>query len=260
MLQTPLSNRVSNRLMAAARAWARRSGDVPIGPLLDKTFGLPEGDPRYWDNALTPRAAPFEPELLGLQAMAWLAQYRTAGPRRHRRRPARRGDPRNAAPGRPNFRTRRAALVRRPSEAWRGFGPQRAGIWRVLRCHHRPQRSGGRKAYYETRPNQMRRCPGTAGHRARRDPQMPGCNRCSPPCHRAPRRWPAADFRGARRPADRRFPAGARHPGAGRPHAWPLQTSACRSADASTCRPIRAWWRSARPDSLPEFETTSCSA
>lgn len=57
----PLSVSVAQRLTKAAR-WLNTADPTPvIRPLLDKTFFLPAGDPRYANNALTPGAAPLEP-------------------------------------------------------------------------------------------------------------------------------------------------------------------------------------------------------
>lgn len=57
----PLSVSVAQRLSKAAR-WLNTADPTPvIRPLLDKTFFLPAGDPRYANNSLTPGAAPLEP-------------------------------------------------------------------------------------------------------------------------------------------------------------------------------------------------------
>jgi hypothetical protein len=57
----PLSVSVAQRLKKAARWLNTADPTVVIRPLLDKTFSLPAGDPRYAKNALTPGAAPLEP-------------------------------------------------------------------------------------------------------------------------------------------------------------------------------------------------------
>jgi hypothetical protein len=57
----PLSVSVAQRLTKAAQ-WLHTADPTPvIRPLLDKTFFLPAGDPRYANNSLTPGAAPLEP-------------------------------------------------------------------------------------------------------------------------------------------------------------------------------------------------------
>ena len=57
----PLSVSVAQRLSKAAH-WLNTADPTPvIRPLLEKTFSLPAGDPRYASNSLTPGAAPLEP-------------------------------------------------------------------------------------------------------------------------------------------------------------------------------------------------------
>jgi hypothetical protein len=57
----PLSVSVAQRLSRAAHRLNTVDPTVLIRPLLDKTFSLPAGDPRYANNSLTPGAAPLEP-------------------------------------------------------------------------------------------------------------------------------------------------------------------------------------------------------
>ena len=63
----PLSVKVRERLTKAARTLGTENPVRPIAGLLDRTFALPEGDPRYGANALTPMAAPLEPSFSELQ-------------------------------------------------------------------------------------------------------------------------------------------------------------------------------------------------
>jgi hypothetical protein len=66
-MMKPLSVSVAQRLSKAAH-WLHTADPSPvIRPLLDKTFSLPEGDPRYANNALTPGAAPLEPSFSELE-------------------------------------------------------------------------------------------------------------------------------------------------------------------------------------------------
>jgi hypothetical protein len=60
-MRRPLSESVAQRLSVAARVMNTADPTRVIRPLLDKTFSLPAGDPRYAANCLTPGAAPFEP-------------------------------------------------------------------------------------------------------------------------------------------------------------------------------------------------------
>lgn len=57
----PLSTVVERRLRDAARRLGAADPVTPIQPLIERSFALPAGDPRYANNALTPGAAPFEP-------------------------------------------------------------------------------------------------------------------------------------------------------------------------------------------------------
>ena len=60
-MMQPLSVSVAQRLSKAAH-WLNTADPTPvIRPLLEKTFSLPAGDPRYASNALSPGAAPLEP-------------------------------------------------------------------------------------------------------------------------------------------------------------------------------------------------------
>jgi hypothetical protein len=57
----PLSVSVAKRLSQAARQLNTADPNLVLKPLLEKTFSLPAGDPRYGANSLTPGAAPLEP-------------------------------------------------------------------------------------------------------------------------------------------------------------------------------------------------------
>jgi hypothetical protein len=63
----PLSAKVTQRLAQAARALGAADPSPPLSGLIDRTFPLPAGDPRYARNALTPMAAPFEPSFSEMQ-------------------------------------------------------------------------------------------------------------------------------------------------------------------------------------------------
>ena len=63
----PLAAKVASRLQSAAQALGTANPVPPVSRLLNSTFYLPEGDPRYGHNALTPMAAPFEPSFSELQ-------------------------------------------------------------------------------------------------------------------------------------------------------------------------------------------------
>jgi hypothetical protein len=61
MAQHVMSELVRRRLATASRALSVSDPNTYVGGLLERTFWLPAGDPRYADNALTPGAAPCEP-------------------------------------------------------------------------------------------------------------------------------------------------------------------------------------------------------
>jgi hypothetical protein len=63
----PLSVSVARRLSKAARRLSTADPTRVLGPLLEKTFSLPAGDPRYAANALVPGAAPLEPSFSELE-------------------------------------------------------------------------------------------------------------------------------------------------------------------------------------------------
>lgn len=57
----PMSVSVVQRLRTASSRLQTTDPTAVIKPLLEKTFALPEGDPRYAANSLTPGAVPLEP-------------------------------------------------------------------------------------------------------------------------------------------------------------------------------------------------------
>ena len=59
---------VEDKLQRAARRLGTANPVPLMKGLLERTFTLPQGDPRYANNALTPHAAPFEPSFSALEA------------------------------------------------------------------------------------------------------------------------------------------------------------------------------------------------
>lgn len=57
----PLSTRVKQRLQSAAQSLRTANPTPFVARMLDETFSLPAGDPRYARNALSPGSAPLEP-------------------------------------------------------------------------------------------------------------------------------------------------------------------------------------------------------
>ena len=62
-----LASRVADRLRRAAGLLGTENPVPSLMGLLNRTFTLPQGDPRYAANALTPGAAPFEPSYSALE-------------------------------------------------------------------------------------------------------------------------------------------------------------------------------------------------
>jgi hypothetical protein len=63
-----LSTQVAARLAQAASRLGTASPLSTMQSLIDRTFALPAGDPRYGQNALTPGAAPIEPSYSELES------------------------------------------------------------------------------------------------------------------------------------------------------------------------------------------------
>jgi hypothetical protein len=119
---TPLSVKVAARLMSAAHSLGTSDPVRPIKRLIDSTFALPEGDPRYGNNALTPMAAPIEPSFSELQPNVLRFTIEPLGPGASgldRRDEATREMRRLIAE---HFGREALRWFDRQSEAWRGFG------------------------------------------------------------------------------------------------------------------------------------------
>src|SRR5215470_5853072 len=79
-MRRPLSESVVQRLSKAARQLNTADPSKVIKPLLEKTFSLPAGDPRYAANALTPGAAPLEPSFSELEPSSLRFTVEPLGP------------------------------------------------------------------------------------------------------------------------------------------------------------------------------------
>lgn len=75
-----LAPQVAERLRRAAHRLGTADPVPPVKDLLERTFALPPGDPRYAHNALTPGAAPFEPSYSELQPGALRFNIQPLGP------------------------------------------------------------------------------------------------------------------------------------------------------------------------------------
>jgi hypothetical protein len=157
----PLANKVERRLAAAAR----KLGTVDPGPqlhhLIARTFALPEGDERYGNNALTPRAAPIEASFSETQPGMLRFTIEPLGPGAS-------GADRRDEATREMRRLIGAQFGREPlrwfderSEAWRGFGA--GGNLKYGAFFGTSSDSdglAGTKVYYETQPDQIGALPG----------------------------------------------------------------------------------------------------
>jgi hypothetical protein len=68
MARQPLATQVAARLQQAAARLHTADPSETLNGMLKRTFALPQGDPRYARNALTPGAAPIEPSWSAAQA------------------------------------------------------------------------------------------------------------------------------------------------------------------------------------------------
>jgi hypothetical protein len=160
MLQAPLSNRVGARLMAAAHRLGTADPVAPIQGLISRTFCLPDGDPRYGDNALTPMAAPFEPSFSELQPGMLRFTIEPLGPGAtgmDRRDEATREMRRLVGS---YFGREALHWFDSRSEAWRGFGSGGGlGYGAFFGANYDKNGLAGSKVYYETRPSQIEALP-----------------------------------------------------------------------------------------------------
>lgn len=160
MPASPLSDKVGKTLMAAAQRLGTADPVSPISGLLTRTFCLPEGDPRYGDNALTPMAAPFEPSFSELQPGMLRFTIEPLGPGASgidRRDEATREMRRlvHSYFGRDALR-----WFDERSEAWRGFGAgSRLGYGAFFGANYDRDGLAGTKVYYETSGNQLEALP-----------------------------------------------------------------------------------------------------
>ena len=141
MARQPLANQVAARLHQAAARLHTADPSETLNGMLKRTFVLPEGDPRYARNALTPGAAPIEPSLSAAQAPTSFASTSSrSGPKRQ---PSTAATKRRArcAGWSARLRPRRAALVRRAQRSLARFRIGREPqLRRLLRHQPRPRR------------------------------------------------------------------------------------------------------------------------
>jgi hypothetical protein len=156
----PLAMKVKARLMSAARSLGTDNPVRHVGRLLDSTFALPDGDPRYANNALTPMAAPIEPSFSELQPNALRFTIEPLGPGASgidRRDEATREMRRLVGE---HFGREALRWFDRQSEAWRGFGSgSDLGYGAFFGTTSDRDGLAASKVYYETGKNQLSALP-----------------------------------------------------------------------------------------------------
>jgi hypothetical protein len=156
----PLAKKIKSCLMSAARKLGTADPVGPVSRLLDKTFELPEGDSRYWDNALTPRAAPIEPSFSELQPNVLRFTIEPLGPDASgldRRDEATREMRRLISE---YFGREALRWFDRRSEAWRGFGAGvNLGYGAFFGTTSDRDGLAAAKVFYETGKNQLPALP-----------------------------------------------------------------------------------------------------
>lgn len=158
--RTPLAAKVTNRLLAAAHSLGTADPVRPIKRLIDSTFALPEGDPRYGNNALTPMAAPIEPSFSELQPNVLRFTIEPLGPDASgvdRRDESTREMRRLISE---YFGREALHWFDRQSEAWRGFGTGgNLGYGAFFGTTSDRDGLAAAKVYYETGNSQLSALP-----------------------------------------------------------------------------------------------------
>jgi len=155
-----LAPQVANRLRLAARQLGTVDPVAPLASLINRTFDLPAGDPRYADNALTPGAAPIEPSYSELQPWKLRFNLQPLGPDASgvdRRDEATREMRRLAGTcfGRDALR-----WFDERSEPWRGLGSgQNLNFGAFFGSSFDRDGLYASKVYYETTPGQIESLP-----------------------------------------------------------------------------------------------------
>jgi hypothetical protein len=168
-MATPRAAEVAKRRLTLA---ARRLGtDNPvdaIGPLIDRSFDLPLGDPRYGQNELTPGHMPLEHSFSEMAGQSLRLDMEPLGPQAtpHARQQEASREMRRLL----HTHFGRPALdwFDRRSEPWRGMqihGNARFGAWFGLGTD--PSGLQEAKVYYELRPGELDGLPPNLQHAAR---------------------------------------------------------------------------------------------
>lgn len=151
-----LAPRIAERLRRAAHRLGTVDPVPSVSALLERSFSLPPGDPRYANNALTPGAAPIEPSYSELQPSALRFNLQPLGPEASavdRRDEATREMRRLVS----TFIGREALRwFDERSEPWRGFGTGSNLTYGAFFGSSYDQNGlSGSKVYYESGPGQQ---------------------------------------------------------------------------------------------------------
>lgn len=155
-----LAPRIARRLRQAAHRLGTVDPVPSVSALLERSFSLPQGDPRYGNNALTPGAAPLEPSYSELQSGALRFNLQPLGPEASgadRRDEATREMRRlvNSFIGREALR-----WFDERSEPWRGFATGSNLTYGAFFGSSFDQDGlCGSKVYYESGPQQIHSLP-----------------------------------------------------------------------------------------------------
>jgi len=156
-----LAPRIAQRLRQAAQRLGTVDPVPSVSALLERSFALPQGDPRYANNALTPGAAPIEPSYSEVQPGALRFNLQPLGPEASgvdRRDDATREMRRlvNAFMGREALR-----WFDESSEPWRGFGTgSNLTYGAFFGSSYDQDGLCGSKVYYESDPGKVSSLPG----------------------------------------------------------------------------------------------------
>jgi hypothetical protein len=168
MQQSPASAVTRRRLSIASRRLGTKNPVDAIGGLLDRSFSLPLGDPRYENNVLTPGHFPLEHSFSELASNALRLDMEPLGPGASphaRQQEASREVRRLVGTG---FGREALRWFDERSEKWRtsvAHGDARFGAWLGLGMD--PWGLQEAKAYYELRPDDLDGLPPNLQHAAR---------------------------------------------------------------------------------------------
>jgi hypothetical protein len=151
-----MSDVVAQRLQAAAQQLGTASPLPYVRPLLDRTFPLPAGDPRYGRNALTPGAAPLEPSFSEMEPYDLRFNLEPLGPDES---PVARRDEATREMRRlvkPVFGDAALNWFDEQSEEWRGMGMgSRLHYGAFFGTSYDRDGLSSSKVYYEMTPDQV---------------------------------------------------------------------------------------------------------